>query len=1520
MNKNLASGKQLAQVIVGFVLILLSGILLTTTADAASWQIQSSIPGLVEWEAALHPPLAIGNYLKIGNHYYFVSESGAGSYQGPTYNWAKVQESDQSTGSPLFDPANPSMPSRPDSTNLNGVGELFASFPSAAQGWSVFSVQGGKIDWPAADHGQVSPGSYLVFGNQLYYVISSSQGSWSGAEYVTADLAQCNQTSGAVIADPASPSNALRPQLSGLNGQPIQLVTVPQLLDNYSVTASASGYGTIFCESPVPRDGTGSCTIVPEPGYILTGLQDNGQEALYRVQGGSFTIPYIRTAHSVSATFGLKPYQSLWKRDLRAFSFGEAITMDHLGNTLVAGTASFGMDGNIAYGGSDLFITKYAPTGTRLWTRQFGSSAQEYVAGIAVDGAGTIFIAGNTSGSFEGAPASGGTDLFLMKLDQNGNKLWSRVIAQCSATRMTVGTRGDVFLLATTQGKIASPTASGEILTMRYDTNGNRVWASQHALGTSATALAVDEDDSLFIAGQVNLDYAARKNDLYIARISSQGSKLWSFTTGTNDDDEARGIALSRSGSLYLLTNYAVVRNNRSGTFFDSNLWRSGDDRAITIGTDGNLYLAGITSDGRSYLEMMNLNHYTTVTNWLTSTPQQVISPRIAIVAQDAVSILGSQQEMIPSEGNSYAFVMRLAQEQPVNTTPLLSLITAPLDGSTGALHSLTVTGSAENSGQTGIARVELSLDNGASWQTAQDTSGNGSWSTWQLPVTMPGDGSYVIRSRAVSSDGVTEIPAPGIAITIDTTGPVPMAIPAGGSYTSSQVVVLRASELTEIHYTLDGSDPTLTSPVYGVPLTISSTTTLKYMAIDALGNAGQVMTEEYTVLPAASWVRQFGGTSSFSGKAAIRDHAGNLYTTGSAAGAYDPAYSHKGGDDAYLLKYDADGNRLWIRQMATAGFDYGSMYQMAVDEQDNILLLVRSNCNLVTQVCAVPMTYTYATYLLKYSPAGDQLLAVDLALDSNASIRQLLAAPDGSIFLVGSQYNLHTGAPATNDTLLLKYDSAGQLLWNRQFPAGVKDYYQYGTDGALAGDGSIYLTGTYGSYYTGNDHFLLKASADGTQLWKTLGGYSSVSGDRIALDASGNFYLAGSASAGIDGNTSRGGSDLYLAKYDSLGARLWSRMVGSSGNDTLADLTVDADGNATLGSMMYGEVHGISNAGQSDIMIVTFDTQGTRQWSKSLGSAGTDTLTGIGKAANGDLFVSGTSNGSLDGVPRSLTSPKHEIFWAKLATPEPGSDSGVPPETVLTVTPPSVTNELAATFQFSADDPAATFECRLDSGLYQACSSPYDVNVMAWGRHLLDVRARTVTGTIDPSPARHEWTATPLCTLSVQREGTGTGRVMSSPAGIDLTASLSAQAQVTSGALVTLTATPDSDALFAGWSGACSGLDSCAVSIKGWTTVTATFNRKPLSTMGPVRIIDPALAYYLSHQSAYNAAQSGSSATIQSSTARSVENLQFNRDIAVHLKGGYDQSFTSLIGLSEITGSVTITAGSLVIDGVSIR
>lgn len=80
-------------------------------------------------------------------------------------------------------------------------------------------------------------------------------------------------------------------------------------------------------------------------------------------------------------------------------------------------------------------------------------------------------------------------------------------------------------------------------------------------------------------------------------------------------------------------------------------------------------------------------------------------------------------------------------------------------------------------------------------------------------------------------------------------------------------------------------------------------------------------------------------------------------------------------------------------------------------------------------------------------------------------------------------------------------------------------------------------------------------------------------------------------------------------------------------------------------------------------------------------------------------------------------------------------------PDTTIVSGPAVTTTSTNATFDFSSDDGAATFECSLDGGAFATCTDPVTFQNVTVGAHTLQVRAKDAAGNVDPTPASYAWT-----------------------------------------------------------------------------------------------------------------------------------------------------------------------------------
>ncbi|MGC1852489.1 MAG: Ig-like domain-containing protein, partial [Solirubrobacterales bacterium] len=80
-------------------------------------------------------------------------------------------------------------------------------------------------------------------------------------------------------------------------------------------------------------------------------------------------------------------------------------------------------------------------------------------------------------------------------------------------------------------------------------------------------------------------------------------------------------------------------------------------------------------------------------------------------------------------------------------------------------------------------------------------------------------------------------------------------------------------------------------------------------------------------------------------------------------------------------------------------------------------------------------------------------------------------------------------------------------------------------------------------------------------------------------------------------------------------------------------------------------------------------------------------------------------------------------------------------PETTFVASPPPATTSTSASFFFAAGEPGSSFECRVETGAFDACTSPVSFADLTVGGHSFSVRATDAAGNVDSTPAERSWT-----------------------------------------------------------------------------------------------------------------------------------------------------------------------------------
>nr|RNJ65943.1 MAG: hypothetical protein EDM05_28300 [Leptolyngbya sp. IPPAS B-1204] len=377
--------------------------------------------------------------------------------------------------------------------------------------------------------------------------------------------------------------------------------------------------------------------------------------------------------------------------------------------------------------------------------------------------------------------------------------------------------------------------------------------------------------------------------------------------------------------------------------------------------------------------------------------------------------------------------------------------------------------------------------------------------------------------------------------------------------------------------------------------------------------------------------VKQFGtpGIEFAFGTAA--DTFGNGFLSGATTGAL--AGPNQGSYDAWLAKYDGNGNRSWIRQFGTPQQDVAT--RVTTDALGNSYVTGFTLGNLGGQNAGLE-----DAFLAKYSPSGDLLWIRQYGTASlDNSLDVAVDRSNNSVYVTGFTIGALGGPnaspiPVTDDSYIAKFDSNGNVVWIRQFGTTAFDEaYSVTTDQ----QGNVFATGwTQGNLGGTNaglyDVWLTKYDSAGNRQWIRQFGTPEYDFPwKTVVDGENNVYVTG-WTLGRLGSTSFGSYDAFLAKYDNNGNRVWIKQFGTSGDDAAFGLSVDSSNNLFVAGFTDRSFGG-ANAGQEDAWYAKFDKNGNQLWVKQFGSPDIDRARG-GIAVNnqGKIFVGGSTEGVLGG------------------------------------------------------------------------------------------------------------------------------------------------------------------------------------------------------------------------------------------------------------------------------------------------
>jgi len=277
----------------------------------------------------------------------------------------------------------------------------------------------------------------------------------------------------------------------------------------------------------------------------------------------------------------------LWAKSIggSANDIPTSVCVDYMNNIYVIGyfnssSISFDQITLSNSGANDIFIVKYDSQGNVQWARTAGGLSSEYANGVSVDLQNNIYVTGSfTSTNFvlgsNTYSTNGSNDVFVLKMNSNGNLLWSVVFGGTgNDVANAVHVSKDLGVYVT--GTYASPTMTvgtvsisrvggNDVFLVKFNTNGNFQWVrtaggNGNDFGYSITSNSQNhviitgsfQGPSITFNGGIDSLSNQGSNDVFLAKYNTNGSYLWGRKMGGTGSDIVYSVTTNSVNQIYL--------------------------------------------------------------------------------------------------------------------------------------------------------------------------------------------------------------------------------------------------------------------------------------------------------------------------------------------------------------------------------------------------------------------------------------------------------------------------------------------------------------------------------------------------------------------------------------------------------------------------------------------------------------------------------------------------------------------------------------------------------------------------------------------------------------------------------------------------------------------------------------------------------------------------------------------------------------------------------------------------------
>jgi hypothetical protein len=322
-----------------------------------------------------------------------------------------------------------------------------------------------------------------------------------------------------------------------------------------------------------------------------------------------------------------------------------------------------------------------------------------------------------------------------------------------------------------------------------------------------------------------------------------------------------------------------------------------------------------------------------------------------------------------------------------------------------------------------------------------------------------------------------------------------------------------------------------------------------------------------------------------------------------------------------------------WSRTFGSQGDDGAST--LAVDGSGNVIVGGWTTGALTDE----PNRGGHDAFVRKFNSLGEEQWTVQLGTEGEDATEGVVTGSDGRVYIAGRVEGILPGQADSGggDAFAAVYATDGGEIWLRQFGT---DRLDWGEDVAVDAEGNVFVSGSTSGAFPGEknaslaDNYVRRFNPDGSPSWtQQIGSDEGNGATSVVVDKRGNVYLVGSTLGPLPSTEHIGSGDVFVSKYDNVGTELWSREYGSIGGDAAIGTALDEAGNLYVVGATRGIWDGqVRIGGFLDAFLLVVDQAGQLLTTTQFGTAGSDMASGVAVDSQGNVYVTGRTDGAFRG------------------------------------------------------------------------------------------------------------------------------------------------------------------------------------------------------------------------------------------------------------------------------------------------